>query len=96
MSAYLIGLVKIRDSATYARYVQDFMPVLRQFGGELLAADLAPQKLEGDWPYSRTVILRFADKATLQRWYDSPEYQKIARYRTDSSTADLAIVAGLD
>jgi uncharacterized protein (DUF1330 family) len=37
--------------------------------------------LEGDWPYTRTAIIRFADDAEAKRWYNSPEYQAAAKFR---------------
>jgi uncharacterized protein (DUF1330 family) len=48
--------------------------------------------VEGEWPWTRTVLLRFPSKEAFDRWYGSPEYQEIARTRWAAATANLILV----
>jgi uncharacterized protein (DUF1330 family) len=50
--------------------------------------------LEGEWPYTRTVVLRFADENEAKRWYESDEYQALAQYRFRASRATLILAKG--
>ena len=43
----------------------------------------------------RVVILEFADKGAIKRWYNSPEYQKILPRRIDNATGRAFIVEGV-
>jgi hypothetical protein len=49
---------------------------------------------EGEWPWTRTVLLKFPDEAALQRWYGSPEYQTILPHRLKAANASIAVVKG--
>src|SRR5215831_593436 len=37
--------------------------------------------LEGQWPYTRTVVIRFSDESQAKRWYESDQYQTLAQHR---------------
>jgi uncharacterized protein (DUF1330 family) len=41
------------------------------------------------------VILEFPDDAAVDRWYNSPEYQKILPHRLQNSTGRLFTVEGM-
>ena len=49
----------IHDRAEYGRYLRAFMGVFSKFNGEILAAAPVPVPMEGDWPYDRTILLRW-------------------------------------
>jgi len=96
VSSYFVVLVTIHDQAQYDRYLEGFMEVFERFAGEVLAADDAPEILEGEWPAARTVILRFPSDEELLRWYRSPEYQRLAELRRSAAEGAIAMVRGLD
>ena len=87
MAVYIINNMTIHDRAAYDRYVSGFMPVFSRYRGEILAISDKPPAVEGEWPYDRTVLLRFPDRAEVKRWLESPEYQAIVkdRYRGTKS-----------
>ena len=62
MSVYLIAQINIHDRDRYGQYEAGFMEIFAQYGGEMLAVDESPTVLEGQWPHTRTVLIRFADK----------------------------------
>ncbi len=92
MSVYFIAGLRVHDGALYDRYLEGFDAVFERDEGEVVLVDETPALLEGDWPYTRLVVLRFPDEVALRRWYESPEYQQLARLR--HAAADGFIVAG--
>jgi len=54
----------------------------------------ATELIEGGPEPKRVIIREFADRAAVQRWYNSPEYQKILPGRLDNSTSRAFIVEG--
>ena len=78
MTHYLVGHIAIRDRERYAQYEAGFMPILQQYGGQVLAVNDAAEVLEGDPDGRRLVILAFADRDAALTWARSPEYQAIA------------------
>ena len=69
MSVYLIAQININSRERYAQYEAGFMEIFAQYGGEMLAVDEAPTVLDGQWPHTRTVLIRFADKVLADAWY---------------------------
>ena len=96
MSAYFIAQIRITDPDTYQRYLDGHDEIFARYAGEVLAVDERPTVLEGSWPYTRTVVIRFPSVAEARRWYDSPEYRELARFRQEASTANVILVEGRD
>ena len=71
------------------------MEIFAQYGGEMLAVDESPTVLEGQWPHTRSVLIRFAGKAAADAWYKSDAYQELARRRWEASVADIAVLQGV-
>jgi uncharacterized protein (DUF1330 family) len=95
MPVYVVAEVTIADREEYARYEAGFLPIWQQYRGELLAVEEQPRVIEGAWPHTRTVLLRFPDAAEAERWYQSPEYQALAQHRWRASRANIALLSGL-
>ena len=96
MSAYFIAQIKIHDRKTYQRYLDGADAILARHGGEVVVVDESPTILEGEWPYTRTVVIRFRTEKDAKGWYDSPEYRDLVRHRHQSSEADIVLVQGRD
>lgn len=94
MTVYIVAQITIHDRAEYGRYEEGFMPVWQKFSGELLAVSEDPVVVEGEWPCTRTVLLRFPTAEEARRWYGSPEYQAIAQHRFRASTGNAVIIEG--
>ena len=95
MTAYVFAQLSIHDRARYDRYAAAFFPTLQPFGGRLLAADEAPQVLEGDWDREKLVLIAFPDAAAAKAWAASPAYQAIAVDRLAGSEAVVLLAEGL-
>jgi uncharacterized protein (DUF1330 family) len=95
MSIYIINNMTIHDRAAYDAYLREFMAVFRQFNGEVLAAQDAPVAVEGQWPFDRTVLLRFPSRADAQAWSHSPQYQAIAKHRIAGTHSNVVMLDGV-
>ena len=96
MSAYVIATIVIDDPKEYKNYIRGFRALFGNYKGKVLVVEEAPHVLEGDWPYTRTAVIRFEDEAEALRWYHSPEYQAAAQYRYNSSRTNLILAKGMD
>lgn len=81
MTAYFVAQIRVDDLSEYQRYLDACDEVFSRFNGEYLAVDPAPTVLEGDWPYTRSVLIRFPSEADLLAWYRSPAYRAIVVHR---------------
>lgn len=95
MSAYVIAQLSIHDRARYDRYAAAFLPTLKPFDGRLLAADEAPQVMEGDWPREKLVLIAFPDVAAARAWAASDSYRAIAVDRLAASDAVVLLAKGV-
>lgn len=92
MSCYIIAQIKIHDRKEYEKYESGFDEIFKKYKGIIVAIDEDPVVLEGDWPYTRTVLIRFPNEEEARRWYESPEYQKLAEHRHRASTGNIVLV----
>ena len=92
MSVYLINNMRIHDRTLYERYAAGMLPAFLAMGGEVVAVADAPKPLEGDWPYDRTVLLRFPSLDAARAWWESPEYQAIAPLRHQSARSNVVVL----
>lgn len=94
MSAYIIAKVKIHDPDAFKNYELAFAALFSAYKAEVLVADDSPRILEGEWPGTRTVLIRFDDEAEALRWYFSDQYQAAKTIRTGASTTDMILAKG--
>jgi uncharacterized protein (DUF1330 family) len=95
VSVYIIAQIGIHDRAEYEKYSDGFLDVFAKYQGELLVVSEDPVVVEGEWPYTRTVVIRFPSADEARRWYESPEYQAIAQHRFRAAKTNAVIVAEL-
>ena len=94
MPVYLVAQLNIHDRETYAKYGSAFMDILSPYGGKLLSVEEGPEVLEGDWGYTRTVLLEFPTGELAHAWYGSADYQAIAQHRRAASIANVVLIGG--
>lgn len=94
MSSYFIAQIKIHNREEYKKYLEGTNEILKKYKGEVLVVDDTPIVLEGEWPYTRVVIIRFADEEEVKRWYNSTEYQALAQHRFKASKANTILAKG--
>jgi uncharacterized protein (DUF1330 family) len=92
MSIYIIAQITIRDRNEYSRYEDGFDDIFGKYKGLLISVDEDPVVLEGEWPYTRTVLMTFPSEQEARRWYESPEYQQLAKIRRNASKANIVMI----
>jgi uncharacterized protein (DUF1330 family) len=96
MTHYFAAQIKINDPDEYGKYLDKFDDIFSKYKGEYLAIDESPNLLEGDWNYTKSVLIKFKSKKDFEDWYYSDDYQAILKYRLNSSKSDSILIEGLD
>jgi uncharacterized protein (DUF1330 family) len=94
MSYYFIAQIRIHDEAEYRKYLDGTDRVFNKYRGRYLAVDRDPEVLEGNWDYSRSVLISFGSKEDFNAWYYSPEYQELLKYRLKGADCDTILLKG--
>ncbi|MEO8020721.1 DUF1330 domain-containing protein [Polaromonas sp.] len=91
--AYWIVRVSVRNIEEYPRYLTAARLAFEKFGAQFLVRGGAYECMEGS-SRERNVVVEFADMATAQACYASPEYQAARAIRQRHADADFLIVEG--
>ena len=95
MTVYIIARFKIHDRAGYNRSEENFMEVFEPFGGTMLSVDEEPVVLQGEFDFTRSVLIEFPSPENAMAWMSSPEYQDIAKHRLEASVGNAIMVKKL-
>jgi uncharacterized protein (DUF1330 family) len=95
MSAYVIANVDVRDPARYAEYIKLTPATIASYGGRFIVRGGRAERLEGDTPANRIVVLEFDTYERAKAWYDSENYRTARAVRQSASTASLILVDGV-
>jgi uncharacterized protein (DUF1330 family) len=95
MPAYVIANIEVTDPKGYDEYRSRTLATIEKFGGRFIVRGGTAEVKEGKWHPQRLIMLQFPDLDTARRWYDSPEYQAIIKYRIGTANTDLVMVEGL-
>ena len=87
MTAHYVGIIQIRDHTRWVEYVGQVGATIAQYGGEILLRGVRP---DDPSEAQRVVVLRFADVTSAQRWFNSPEYQRLIPIR--EAAADVTLL----
>lgn len=96
MSYYFVAHIKIEKDEEYQKYIDKVEGIFKKYKGKYLAVDNNPEILEGDWNYTRTVLISFNNKNDFNDWYSSVEYQEILKHRLKGAICDTVLVKGLE
>ena len=96
MTHYFVAQIKIHDQDEYNKYLDKFDDIFSKYKGEYLAIDESPSLLEGDWNYTKSVLIKFNSKEEFEEWYYSEDYQKILKHRLNAAECDTILLEGLD
>jgi uncharacterized protein (DUF1330 family) len=95
MAAYLFASIEITDPAAYEDYRRRVPAIIAAFGGRYLARGGTVERLEGDAPLNRLVILEFPDMAQLRAFYNSAEYRPLVAMRKRAARSTLLAIEGV-
>jgi uncharacterized protein (DUF1330 family) len=96
MSYYFIAQIRIEDETVYQKYIDKAGEVFKSSKGEYLSVDDKPEILEGNWNYTRSVLIRFNELKDFHDWYNSDQYREILQYRLKAAACDTILAKGLD
>jgi uncharacterized protein (DUF1330 family) len=94
MKHYFVAQIRIHNPLEYEKYLEEFDDIFSKYNGEYLAIDESPAILEGNWDYTKSVLIKFNNKSEFEDWYYSKDYQKILKYRLNSSKCDTILLEG--
>jgi uncharacterized protein (DUF1330 family) len=89
MPAYVIGHITVKDSEKWVEYRSRVPETLQPWGGELVLRGKRNGVLSGQHNHTDTVVIRFPDADSVNKWYNSAAYQKLVSLRTQAADMDL-------
>jgi uncharacterized protein (DUF1330 family) len=95
MVAYIYVNIEVTDPAGFEAYRAKVSDTIARFGGRYLARGGAGERLEGDLPARRQVLLEFPDMAALKAWYGSDDYRPLLELRKATSTGEVMAFEGV-
>ena len=95
MSGYFIIQINVTNADNYKEYIEKVTPIVKKFGGEYIVRGGQSEKVEGNWPFQRTVVLKFPTYDMVKEWHNSDEYKPIRKIREDNSECNAIIIEGL-
>ena len=94
MSCYFVANIRMKNPFVYAKYLEKCDEVFAKYDGKYLAVNENPEVLEGEYKYSKVVIIEFKNQNDLKHWYYSRKYQEIVKFRLEGAHCDAIIVDG--
>ena len=90
MASYIVGVLTKHNLERYQDYA---MAGFRLIDGVEVEVGLAdqPEVLEGSFPGTSIIIMKFADDAAARKWYDSEGYQEVIPIRQESAETHFVI-----
>ncbi|GGF81545.1 Uncharacterized conserved protein, DUF1330 family [Mameliella alba] len=93
MGAFVIGQMQIHSRDWMEAYFAKIPAVVAAHSGEFLVRDGAPEHLEGDNPLpDAAFILAFPDRDHARAFWNSAEFQELARLRRSGSSLNAVLV----
>ncbi len=92
---HFVANFTVTDPDAYHVYEKGFFPILKAHGGRFVTFDDSPTVLEGELG-GRTVIIQFDSEEACLAWWNSAEYQELAKHRHAGTTSHaVAIIHGM-
>ncbi len=97
MTAYWLARARIVDPVEYKKYTDLVPPILKKYGGRVLARGGRYRILEGPEDFERFVAVEFPSLEQAVACHRSPEYREAAAFRLGGAGInELVIVEGKD
>jgi uncharacterized protein (DUF1330 family) len=96
MKYYFVANIRIHNEEEYRIYLDSVDEVFSGYRGKYLAVDDNPVVLEGNWEYTKSVIIEFDSRKDFEDWYYSEKYQDLLVHRLSASVCDSILVEGSD
>ncbi len=95
MPAYVVATIRnVQDRKALEAYWAHVGPTFEGTGVKPLAVYTPFKQMDGEGPVQGMVVIEFPDMETAERWYDSPGYQAVKKYREGAADIDLIFIEG--
>lgn len=94
MAYFFSAQIRIHNPEEYDRYLENFDDIFSRHKGTILAVDETPTILEGEWDYTKTVLISFPAREDFEDWYFSRDYQQIIKYRLNAAECNTILIKG--
>ena len=95
MPAYLISICRgVSDRSRLEQYWAHSRPTFQGFDAKLLAVYTQVRPLEPSDPVEGVVVVEFPSMENATRWYESPAYQEVRKYRIGAAEFEILLVDG--
>ncbi|WP_057465367.1 DUF1330 domain-containing protein [Pseudovibrio sp. POLY-S9] len=95
-AVYAIVQLSIHDVDRYFNdYSAHLGSISARHGVERIAVSQHPDVIEGTYQKENTLILKFANRAVFDAWYNDPEYQPYKKIRhsvTDPNASTIVVL----
>ena len=92
MAAYLMAFVTVTDAAKMQEYAAMAVPTIAAAGGSVVTRGKVVKTLAGSFSADSCLIVKFANAAAAQAWYDSPAYQAAVPLREQALKPNFVLI----
>ena len=91
---YVVANIRVKDQEKFQQFSGMAGPVIRKYGGKVLARGPGADRLEGDVS-GVVMMIEFESKEAANTFYYSEEYQAAKAVREACSETDFMIIEGV-
>ena len=91
---YVVANIRVRDQEKFQKFSGMAGPVIKKYGGKVLARGPGADRLEGDVS-GIVMMIEFESKKAANTFYFSEEYQAAKAVREECSDTDFMIIEGV-
>ena len=93
---YLLVDVDIHNIDEYKKYLDKVKPMVEKFEGKYLIKGGKIDAKETDlWKPKRIVLVKFPNKSSALRWYNSEEYRALKHLRLNNASSNILFIEGV-
>ena len=93
---FLLVDVDIHNIDEYKKYLEKVKPMVEKFGGKYLIKGGKIDAKETDlWKPKRIVLVKFPNKFSALRWYNSEEYRALKHLRLNNASSNILFIEGV-
>ena len=92
---YLVANIRVQDKEKFASFSGMAGPIIKAYGGKVLARGPNAERHEGDLR-GVVMMIEFDNIETARKFYLSSEYQAAKAIRDECSQTDLMLIEGTE
>ena len=93
---FLLVDVDIHNIDKYKKYLEKVKPMVEKFGGKYLIKGGKIDAKETDlWKPKRIVLVKFPNKSSALKWYNSEEYRALKNLRLNNASSNILFIEGV-